>query len=72
MDPYAMDIARRRQAERVERARKERLAVTVAVAAPGAWGRAALRLADLLVRTGESLRFRYRPEAASGGHRGWA
>ncbi|HEX4214343.1 MAG TPA: hypothetical protein VIA06_13580 [Candidatus Dormibacteraeota bacterium] len=73
MDPYAIDMARRRHAERIEQAQEERLALAVAHATPNAWGRLVLRLADLLLNAGESLRSRYRSSVVPGGESsGWA
>jgi hypothetical protein len=72
MDPYAIDSARRRQAERIDRARQERQAQAASLVAPGTWGRVALCIADLLVSAGQDLRSRYRPSALSGGNGRWA
>ena len=69
MEPYSLDIARRRNLERMERAREERLARTVPHPTPGTWGRLVLWVADLLLTAGEGLRERYRPAGESGG---WA
>lgn len=72
-DPYSIDIARQRQAERIELAREQHLAVLATQEEPGAWGRAVLRLADLLLTSGEGLRSRYRPAPLPGGESGgWA
>lgn len=74
LDPQStIHIARQRQAERIELAREHRLALITRQDAPGVWGRAVLRLADLLLTTGEGLRARYRPSALPGGESGgWA
>lgn len=72
MNTFDIDVARRRQTELIDQAREERLAASIRRTVPGAWGRLALRAADLMIGAGESLRSRYRRPAASRRSRGWA